>query len=138
MLAKQPGAHGVERGRGHPSGQLLAEQVGEPQTELAGRADAERDREDLRRLCGAGGEQVGDPVRQGSGLSGTRAGDQQQRTGPVGHGLRLLGRESGEQRIGRQRRVIASPRLGMWHPSPPSVSGSIDRGLRLGHRKRNR
>ena len=101
---------------------LLAEQVGEPQSQLAGGADAERHREDLATAarCSAG-EQVRDPVGQGPGLSGTRARDQQQRTGAVRYGLRLLGREIGEQ-AGPGGACSRRTGSGCGIPSPPSVS----------------
>jgi len=49
VLAQQAGAHRMERGRSDHSRPLLAQQVGQPQSQLAGRADAERHREDLVR-----------------------------------------------------------------------------------------
>jgi hypothetical protein len=40
----------MERGGGDPPRSLLTEQIGEAQSQLAGRPDAERDSEDLVRL----------------------------------------------------------------------------------------
>jgi len=44
----------MERGRGHAARLLLAEQLAQPQSQLAGGADAEGDREDLPRRRRAG------------------------------------------------------------------------------------
>ena len=83
VLAQQPRAHRVKRRRGDAARDGLAEQVGEPQPQLAGGADAERDREDLPRLRAPAREQVRGPVGQRPGLAGARAGEQQQRAGAV-------------------------------------------------------
>ena len=66
----------------------------EPQPQLAGGADAERDGEDLARRAPAGGEQVRDAVGERAGLAGAGAGHDQQRAGAVADGVRLLGREA--------------------------------------------
>ena len=79
VLAQQPRAHRVKRRRGHAAGDALAEQVGEPQPQLAGGADAERHREDLPRLRLTAGQQVGGAVRQRAGLARARPGEQQHR-----------------------------------------------------------
>jgi hypothetical protein len=47
VLAQQPGANRMECGCGDAARPLMPEQVGEPQAQLAGRADAERHCEDL-------------------------------------------------------------------------------------------
>jgi hypothetical protein len=131
VLAQQSGAHRVERGRCDAPRLVLAEQVSQPQTQLARGTDAERDRENLARLRCAGDQQVRDPVRQGSCFAGPWTSDQQQRAGAVGNSLRLLRRETSEQALGSGRRVCAPLRVGMRHPSPPSVSRWIDQALRL-------
>jgi hypothetical protein len=66
----------VKRRRGHRPCNLLAEQVGQPQAQLAGGADAERDREDLSRPRPPGREQVRGSVGQRSCLAGTGPGEQ--------------------------------------------------------------
>jgi hypothetical protein len=93
----------VEGGGGHAARGLFAEQVGQPQPQLAGRPDAERDGEDLAWRGLPGGEQVRDAVRERAGLAGPGPGHDQQRRGAVADGERLLGRKAGEQRVGRAR-----------------------------------
>jgi len=93
----------------------LAEQIGEPEPELAGRADAERDRQDLPRMRPPAGQQIRGAVGQRAGLAGARPGQQQQWAGAERHGLRLLGGQSGEQALGAGRRVIAHTRVGVGH-----------------------
>ena len=93
VLAQQARADGVKRRGGHAARGLLAEQVGEPQPQLAGGAHAERDGEDLPRLRAAAGEQVRDAVRQRAGLAGAGPGDEQQRAAAVADRVRLLGRQ---------------------------------------------
>jgi hypothetical protein len=92
VLAQQARAHRVKPRRGDRSRALLPQQVGEPQSQLAGRARAERDGEDLvgPRLLRL--EQMRDPVDEGPGLPGPWARDQKQRAGAVRDGLGLLGR----------------------------------------------
>ena len=132
VLAQQPGADGVEGGGEHAAGGLFAEQVGEPQPQLAGGAHAERDGEDLAGIGGAGGEQVGDAMGQGPRLAGAGSGDDQQRACAVSDGLGLLGREPGEQRVraGCARAGAPAPR-GLAMASPP-VMGA---GSRAGRRR---
>ena len=76
VLAEHARADRVERGGGDATRDLFAEQIREPQSQLAGRPHRERHREDLPRLRGADGEQPGDPVDQRLGLAGARAGDE--------------------------------------------------------------
>ena len=52
VLSEHPCADGVKRRRGHAARDLLAEEIGESQPQLAGGADREGDREDLPRLRG--------------------------------------------------------------------------------------
>jgi hypothetical protein len=96
VLAQQPRAHRVERGRCDLACPLLAQQVGEPESQFASRADTERDAEDLvgARLLRL--EQIRDPVGDGAGLARPWARDQKQRAGAVRDGLSLLGREAHE------------------------------------------
>jgi hypothetical protein len=47
VLAQQARAHRVKRRRGDRSGSILAEQLSEAQSQLAGRADTERHGQDL-------------------------------------------------------------------------------------------
>ena len=54
VLSEHARADRVKRGGGDAARDLFAEQVGEPQSQLAGRAHRERDREDLPRLRRAG------------------------------------------------------------------------------------
>ena len=93
----------------------MAEQVSEAESQLAGGADAERDREDLPRLRAAAREQIRRTVGQRPGLTGARPGQQQQRAGAERDGLRLLGGQSREQALGPGRRVIAHARVGLGH-----------------------
>jgi hypothetical protein len=103
----------VKRRRRDAACDGLAEQVREPQTELAGGADAESDREDLPRLGAPAREQVRGAVGQRAGLAGARPGEQQQRTGAMGYCLGLLRGQSREQAFGPGRRVIAQARVGL-------------------------
>ena len=122
VLSEQPRADRVEGGGGDAARLLFAEQVGEPQPELAGGADAEGDGEDLPRLREPGGEQPGDAVGERLGLAGARAGQQQQRPGPVADGLRLLGGEAFEQGVvcaGRPGAAGVGTRGRVRHASPP-------------------
>ena len=107
MLAQQARADGVKRRGGDAARALFAEQVGEPQPQLAGGAHAERDGEDLARRRLPGREQVGDAVRERARLAGAGPGDQQQRPGAVADGLSLLGREPGEQGVRARGRAGA-------------------------------
>jgi hypothetical protein len=100
VLAQDPRADRVKGGGGHAPSALLAEQVGEPQPQLARGAHAEGHSEDLPRPRAAGGEQMRDPVSEGLGLARARAGEQQQRPGAVADRLSLLGGQPGEQRVG--------------------------------------
>lgn len=79
------------RRRRHAARDRLAEQVSEPQAQLARGADAERDGQDLPRPRAAGGQQVGGAVGERAGLAGAGASEQQQRAGAVSDGVRLLG-----------------------------------------------
>jgi hypothetical protein len=90
VLSEHPRADRVKGRRGHPAGDVFAEQVSQPQSQLAGGPDAEGDREDLPRVGGPCREQSGDAVNQCLGLPGAGPGDQQQRPGAVADGLRLL------------------------------------------------
>jgi len=67
VLAEHPRADRVKRRRGHTAGDVFAEQVSEPESQFAGGADAERDREDLPRVGGPGREQSRDAGRAGGG-----------------------------------------------------------------------
>jgi hypothetical protein len=67
----------VNRRGGHAARGLLAEQLGEPQPQLAGDAHAERDGEDLPRRGAAARQQVGDAVRERARLAGPGPGEQQ-------------------------------------------------------------
>jgi hypothetical protein len=115
VLAQQPRAHRMERRRHHGTRDGLSQQVGEPQPQLRGGANAECDREDLPRLGAAAREQIRRTVGQRPGLAGARAGQQQQRAGTEGDGLRLFGGQSREQPLGLGRRVIAQARVGLGH-----------------------
>ena len=117
VLAQQPRAHGVE-GRGeHAARGAFAEQVGEPQPQLAGGAHAEGDGEDLARRRLPGGEQVRDAVGERAGLAGAGPGDDQQRPGAVADGLGLLGRQAGRAARRRRRRAgaVGRGRVGVRH-----------------------
>jgi len=109
----------VKRRGGHPACDGLSQQIGEPQPQLAGGTNAERDREDLPRLRATAREQIGGAVRERPGLAGARPGQQQERAGVERDGLRLLGGESREQALGPGRPVIAHARVGVRHRSPP-------------------
>ena len=120
VLSEHPCADGVKRGRGDAARDLFAEEIREPQSQLAGRAHREGDREDLPRLRGAGGEQPGDPVNQCLGLAGAGTGDQQQGSAAVADGLRLFGREPVDQRLRRwQSGRGVGIRERVSHVSPP-------------------
>ena len=120
VLAEQPRAHRVKRRRRDRAGDGFAEQIGEPQAELAGGTNAEGDREDLPRLSAPASDQERGAVRQRAGLAGTRPREQQQRAGAERDGLRLLGGQPREQSLGPGRRRIALARVGSSHASPPS------------------
>ena len=124
VLAQQPRAHRVKRGRGDAARDRLAEQVGQAQPQLAGGAHAEGDREDLPRLRAPARQQVRDAVRERSGLAGAGTGQQEQRAGAVGDGTGLLGGQPREQAVGPGRRVAARARVRERHQSPP-VKGSM-------------
>ena len=105
-----------------PRAVLFAEQVGEPQPQLAGGAHAERDGEDLARRRRAGGQQVRDAVRERAGLAGAGAGDDQQRAGAVADGLRparASGRRAAARGRGAGARGSAPPAVGWVMASPP-------------------
>ena len=87
----------MKRRSDHGASAVLTQQVGQPQPQLAGGADAERDHEDLLRPRQVGVEQVRDPVDEGSRFPGPRACDQEQRPLTMRHGLRLLGRQRHKQ-----------------------------------------
>ena len=103
VFAQHPRADRVKRRGRHAARPFFAEQVSEPQPQLAGRAHAERDREDLPRLRSPAREQMGDPVRDGAGLAGPRAGEQQQRTRTMPDRVALLGRQLAGQLVRRAR-----------------------------------
>ena len=105
----------MERRRHNCTRDGLSQQVGEPQPQLAGGTNAERDREDLPRLRAAAREQIRRTVGQRPGLAGARPGQQQQRAGAERDGLRLLGGQPREQALGPGRRVIAHARVGLGH-----------------------
>ena len=82
-----------------------------------------------------GGEQVRDAVRERAGLAGPGAGHDQQRAGAVADGERLLGRQAGEQRVGRASggRGRGAPAAG-WVMRHLPVMGSGE-AVRLGARR---
>ena len=127
VLAQHPRADRVKRRGGDAARDLLAEQVGEPQPQLARRAHREGDGQDFPRLRGAGLQQPGDPVDQRLGLAGARAGDQQQGSGAVADGLRLLGGQALEQRVlARPGGSGVGTRDRVRHLSPPVAIGLCD------------
>ena len=77
----------------------------------------ERDRQDLARLNGPGGDQVGDPVREHTRLARAGAGQDQQRTVAVGHGVPLRVVQPVQQRLDLF--------TGLDHRLFPTVSGTV-------------
>ena len=111
VVSEQPRAGRVKRGRADLRGGLLAQQLGQPQPQLRGGADAERDREDLARLCEPLREQERDPVDQRLGLAGAGPGDDQQHARAVAHRLGLLRGQPGQQAVEESGAVpAAAPR----------------------------
>ena len=76
------------------------DEVLDPLAHLRGGLVGEGDREDLPRLRAAGGEQVGDAVREHPGLARARAGDDEQGAALVQDGLALGGVESRHELLG--------------------------------------
>ncbi len=108
VLAQEAGTHGVKRRRGHRACDRLAEQVREPEPQLSGGTDTERDGEDLPRLRAPGSEEIRSSVCQRLCLAGTRAGEQQQGTAAISYSLCLFGSQVHEQAIRPGRRVLAT------------------------------
>ena len=121
VLAQHARAQRVKRRGGDAARGLLAEQVGEPEPQLAGGAHAEGDGEDLPRRGAAAGQQVGDAVGQRARLAGAGPGHQQQRSAAVAYGGGLLGRQPGGDRLGPRvgRARVGDTRGGVGHASPP-------------------
>ena len=88
LAAEDPPAGGVEGEDPDRAGDA-AEQALEPRAHLPRRLVRERDREDLVRLHAAGGDQVGDAVREDARLAGAGAGDDEERPFGLHDGLTL-------------------------------------------------
>jgi hypothetical protein len=89
----------VERGHPHQP-RPRADQLGHPLLHLTGGLVGERDRDDLAGVHVALAQQVGDPMRQHTGLARPGTGDDQQRRPGMRDGVTLRSVEPGEQRLG--------------------------------------
>ena len=107
VAADDLGGEGVDRGDPHPAfarGQARLDS----RCHLGGGSVGEGDRHHLAGRSLSGADQMDDPLRQDSGLTGAGAGDDEQRARQLGrHGRRLVGIELA--RLGRGRRDC------QWH-----------------------
>ena len=98
VRAHDAGGGGVERRDGDGGGGLVADERGEAHAQLLGRADGERQREDLARLHAAAREERRDARGEDPGLAGAGAGEHQQRAVAMLDDAALLVAERGHAR----------------------------------------